>query len=337
MRCFHIALMALAAVILALASCTKETTRVEPDEVNFPNPFENGGTAPTFPTVLDSSSFTGIYNNILSMKCGANNGACHDGSFEPDFRTLFSSYNTLVYHKPIKNVIASIVGNDTTWVYPYRVTPGDPDISWLYHRITTDDEELGRMPLYDQPLSDVEINHIRQWILDGAKDPFGNTPQLSAPEPQFFGWLAFENDQNGVRLDTARATLFEPAVFPANTQVMMWFGAVDYNVQGDVVFPILPLGYQKIRIANHPYTFGSAPEVNMQLDFTMLHPSPIFTLGFDLPFYHRFTINTADYEPGEVYYIRVYWQGAQQGQPTEFPQADTQIFWILHMSFTVEE
>ncbi|TVR42545.1 MAG: hypothetical protein EA392_00250 [Cryomorphaceae bacterium] len=130
--------------------------------------------------------------------------------------------------------------------------------------------------------------------------------------------------------------MFEPAAFPANTQVMMWFGGVDYTSDGEVVFPPVPLGYHKIRIANHPFSFGNTPELNMQSGFLM-GPSPLFNLGFDLPYYHNITINTDDYEPGVVYYMRVYWQGAQQSQPTEFPQADTQIFWILHMSFTVEE
>lgn len=330
--------IAVALTLVVAVSCTKEETiRVEPEEVNFPNPFTNqGGGQNPFPLNIDSTSFLGIYNSILSVKCGANNGACHDGSFEPDFRTLFSAYNTTVLHTPIKNVIASIVGGDTTWVYPYRVTPGEPDISWLYHRITTDDEELGRMPLYDAPLSESQINNVRQWILDGAPDPFGNLPQQPAPEPQFFGMLAYENDVSGMRLDTIRANIFEPMQLPSNTQVQFWFGAVDYTQEGGIVFPLLPLGYNKYRITDQLFNVGGFPEQNMQVSFVP-HMGPAALFGdVELPFYSHFTINTADYEPGTVYYIRVYLQGALQSQPTEVPSDGDQIFWHGYMSFEVQ-
>ncbi len=88
---------------------------------------------------VDSNSFLGIHKYILSKKCAV--PACHDGSFEPDYRTVQSAYNTLVY--------AGVVKNDSAKSFEYRVVPGDTAHSWLHERITTTDAVLGRMPLYD--------------------------------------------------------------------------------------------------------------------------------------------------------------------------------------------
>ena len=55
------------------------------------------------------------HKNILEPKCA--NPACHDGTFEPDFRTIEGSYNTLVYHPVTKN--------DEDLTYEHRVVPGD--------------------------------------------------------------------------------------------------------------------------------------------------------------------------------------------------------------------
>jgi len=49
------------------------------------------------------------------------------------------------------------------------VLPGDPDNSLLYQKVSQDLPPVGfRMPLFDEPLSDVEIDLIRRWIEQGA-------------------------------------------------------------------------------------------------------------------------------------------------------------------------
>ena len=193
------------------------------------------------------------------------------------------------------------------------------------------------MPLYDQALSEAEVDNIRQWILDGAPDPFGNLPGQPSAEPQFFGVLAYENDVNGVRLDTTRSIITEPMTFPSNTAVNLWFGAIDYTASGEIVFPLVPLGYSKIKITDHIYDFDDVPEENMPVELIPhLGPAPLFGSETDLPYYHNYTINTADYEPGTVYYIRVYLQGALQANPTEIPETGGQLYWHTYMSFVVE-
>ena len=96
------------------------------------NPFNNPDLLPPVDTinntVIDEESFIGLHTMIFSPTCS--NSGCHDGSFEPDFRTIESSYNTLVYQPVIKN--------DSVNTYTYRVLPGNSGLSALYARLTYD-------------------------------------------------------------------------------------------------------------------------------------------------------------------------------------------------------
>ncbi|MBI3081950.1 MAG: hypothetical protein HYY94_03380 [Gemmatimonadetes bacterium] len=55
-----------------------------------------------------------------------------------------------------------------------RVKPGDPDRSYLVHKIQGTHLEVGgsglRMPWGQEPLSDDQINRIRAWIQQGARN-----------------------------------------------------------------------------------------------------------------------------------------------------------------------
>ena len=118
-------LVILSAVLALVLSCSREVA---------PNPWDD------LNNDEDSTALTGfadIHKNILEPKCA--NPACHDGTFEPDFRTIEGSYNTLVYHPVTKN--------DEDLTYEHRVVPGDIGASWMYNRITTTNDTLGQMPL----------------------------------------------------------------------------------------------------------------------------------------------------------------------------------------------
>jgi hypothetical protein len=110
--------------------------------------------------------FINIFTGILSTSCSM--PACHDGSFEPNFSSIASSYNTLVYHPIIKN--------NKNARFKYRVIPFDALNSVLYERITNccfvniND----RMPFtLGDTLSKRDINKIASWINQGAKSPDG--------------------------------------------------------------------------------------------------------------------------------------------------------------------
>ena len=153
-------LLYLLGVSLLAAACTQEADNpFEPtrEEEQTENP---DGT-------LNPVSLAGLHRNIFRKTCA--NSGCHDGTFEPDFRTISSTYNTLVYHPIIKN--------DPQEAFEFRVVPGNVNQSLLIARLTYDiDGNSGMMPLITEPDSDWPekreeyIDNIKTWISNGAKE-----------------------------------------------------------------------------------------------------------------------------------------------------------------------
>ena len=75
----------------------------EEDPVPPENPYNkvNYGDTTAAANNVDPNTIVGLHKNIFSVKCA--NPSCHDGTFEPDFRTIQSSYNSLVWNTVIKN------------------------------------------------------------------------------------------------------------------------------------------------------------------------------------------------------------------------------------------
>ena len=109
----------------------------------------------------NKTRFIEIYQKILSVKCSL--GGCHDGSFEPNYTSFSSSYNTLVNHPAIKK--------DKENKYSIRVVPYNVNKSILYQRVTNCCfvDKNDRMPFYDKDgLSSKEVEMIKSWIINGA-------------------------------------------------------------------------------------------------------------------------------------------------------------------------
>ena len=181
-------------LLLALISCGTEQP---------PNPFDIGTGEP-----VDTANLTGfaaLHEKFLEPRCA--NPACHDGTFEPDFRTVEGSYNTLVYHPVVKN--------DENETFEYRVVPGDVNQSWLINRLMTANDTLGRMPLYAEPLTWDEVKEFSDWIMAGAPDARGNLPIEPNEVPRFEWYVAFSGDMdwNNTRIDNNRDAWEFP--FPA--------------------------------------------------------------------------------------------------------------------------
>ena len=144
------------------------------EEESFVNPYdliEEETPQDSTQIELDPTSLAGLHANIFIKTCA--NSGCHDGTFEPDFRTVESSYNTLVNHPIIKN--------DPQNSFEVRVLPGDVAASQLITRLEKDiDDNSGIMPLIIEPDSDWPekreeyIQNIKDWIAAGAKDALGN-------------------------------------------------------------------------------------------------------------------------------------------------------------------
>lgn len=146
--------------LLTLYACQKNDHVNPYDEQELPeNTLDSTGVN------LDPTSFDGLHANIFSKSCAVS--GCHDGNFEPDFRTIESSYNTLVDQPIIKN--------DPQNTYEVRVKPGNPTQSVLVARMTFDiDGNSGIMPLVIDTNSDWAekkeeyIQNVKDWIQKGA-------------------------------------------------------------------------------------------------------------------------------------------------------------------------
>ena len=153
-------------LLLSIITCKKET----------PTPLSWQNTTITNNTIQDTttSTFVGLHKHIFATKCALY--GCHDGNFEPDFRTVESSYSTLVWHNITKNNLANS--------FKFRVYPFDTTKSVLYERITNccfvniND----RMPNDNigSKLPQSDIDAIGKWIMAGAIDINGNLP--TAPD-----------------------------------------------------------------------------------------------------------------------------------------------------------
>ena len=181
-------------LLLALISCATEQP---------PNPFDIGTGEPV--DTANLAGFAALHEKFLEPRCA--NPACHDGTFEPDFRTVEGSYNTLVYHPVVKN--------DANGTFEYRVVPGDVNQSWLINRLMTANDTLGRMPLYAEPLTWDEVKEFSDWIMVGAPDARGNLPIEPNEVPRFEWYVAFSGDMdwNNTRIDNNRDAWEFP--FPA--------------------------------------------------------------------------------------------------------------------------
>lgn len=262
----------------------------------------------------EPASIAGIYQNILKPTCA--NSGCHDGTFEPDYRTLGSAYNTLVYQVPIKND-----GN-----YSFRVEPYNAQKSVLMARLNN--LLTPAMPIQIEPDSDWPqkkneyIQHIQTWINNGAPDIMGNVRQISYPAPELLGAGA---DLGGQWI--ARSGDTGPIVMPRDATGVRLYIAFRH----DVLQPE-ELQYNRIAFSDNANAFGGTTQLPLQL-----LPSPRFERSFfgDIVGYtHYIDINPAiefDLQQAQ-WYFRVYVQD-DQNPVTEIP-TDNGIFYIKsYMSF----
>jgi len=268
----------------------------------------------------DPKSFEGLHAYIFKPTCA--NSGCHDGTFEPDFRTISSSYNTLVYQPIIKN--------DPQNAYQYRVKPGSINESVLYNRLTEDiDGQSGIMPLVLEPSSDWPskkleyIANIKAWIENGAKDIFGNSPSLSNIVPQMQGVLGKTSiwvDRN----DSGQGAL---RVKDTDNSLEFYFAFSDDKT------PSNQLSNAKIKFSKNPDDFKNASSFPLQLLGT-----PMVNIGYygnQVDYYHKFTINPKDYAKlGETVYFRVYVTDGD-GVETEIPTNDGAYYIKNYFSFNI--
>lgn len=282
----HLALVVLLSVLVF--GCKKE----EP----FVNPFDDPSLQPpdttTQSAAFDLNTFEGLHHYIFRPTCA--NSGCHDGTFEPDFRSVESSYNTMVFHPIIKN--------DTLGTYTYRVLPGDPDKSVLYQRLLVDiDGQSGVMPLSVDPGSDwltekaEYMDAIRQWIVDGAPDIMGNLPVEGNQLPRLSGVVGFAG---GSSVPLEREPGNGPIEVPlGTTDLELWFAFDDPETPSD------SLTHNKVKFSLNLNAFDGAPTNSLSI-MPPLTEAGYF--GTPVQYTHRIQFNVSSYPAGTVLFARSY-------------------------------
>ncbi|MEZ4828692.1 MAG: hypothetical protein R3C61_20770 [Bacteroidia bacterium] len=299
-------------------------TSCQPDEtLPPPNPYDlvNYGEPPVPLPQPDSGSLVGLHTYIFSKSCAV--PGCHDGNFEPDFRTVQSTYATMVYQPVVKN--------NTAQSYVYRVVPFNTEESWLYNRITTDDQTLGRMPLYDNPLTPGQLKAVRDWINAGAPDMFGNVSAFPNTQPQFTGMAAFASI-GGIeyRIDTIRGgNTFNPFASLKNLDVTIWMGVQDDSTA------INALQNSRVRFSEMYDDFANATQVAATYSATPKTIPNWYGTGNTVQLHWKVTFNTNMFAPGAVTFFRFYTNDGTHGEDFEFPRSNHPNEFKTFMSFYI--
>ncbi len=309
------------AVVASFVGCNSET------EIP-PNPYDNI-VYPTPPAPIDTLSpntIVAIHRDILQPRCAV--PGCHDGNFEPDFRTVQSSSSTMVY--------ANIVKNDPDSSFTFRVVPFDTAQSVLHERLTnccfanTND----RMPQDNigVPLESSYIQRIENWIMDGAKNMFGEIPSYpnQAPQIGFYvgvdtmsidGVIAAANQNfpltaTGNRID---GVYYNPFILADNRNVALVIGVEDDSTA------LAQLQGSMMKFSYDPDDFSaSAPGFHQQNAQFINYP------GFTF-WYVQF--NTNLFNPDNVVYMRYYVSDGES--QTEMPRDEMVIQYKTFWSFYV--
>jgi hypothetical protein len=276
---------------------------------------------------LPEGSFAWLHAKIFRPTCA--NSGCHDGTFEPEFRSMGSAYNSLVNHPTISNT--------PDYAYHYRVKPGMADSSFLIKRMTSFvPNTSGVMPPSYSVGDDWNnnetyyINKIKEWINGGARDIYGQpAPAANVDSPPLvYGLVVFPHNNTTT---------------PYSREANPPYGIGAIEVPSDLV-----------DVWIYPYDDSASPDQfesisllasSSSLDFTGAISStfslagPIYANLFDsespAPFVYRATLDLSNTIPGTYYYLRNYLDDGSQPTFTEIPNSSSSPFWYLVFSLKV--
>jgi hypothetical protein len=262
----------------------------------------------------DPNSLTRTHDEVFQPKC--NVLGCHDGSFEPDFRTPQSTYSTLVYH--------SIIKNNALEQYEFRVVPGDTANSVLWQRITDCCfvNENDRMPQDNIGISMPQsaIDQIGNWIMTGAPDLFGNTMNTPNSFPTVSNYGVYDVDYDtSFSANRVDDKWYMPFIMPENMDLNMVI-----NVEDDQT-PNLELLYNKIKISTDINDFSNAIELT-----AICFDSEEFNYPFIINF------NSSIFESNQQYFMRYYTSDTSINNLIEFPENEDESYYKSIWSFIVQ-
>ena len=206
----------------------------------------------------------------------------------------------------------------------------------MYHRLIVDIDGIsGIMPLsaeynpehywYDNEQE--YINNIKDWIDSGAKDIFGNPPQIPNDIPLARGMVVFESGQlnNHLNRNSQNGTVSVPNNLDS---VDLWFSITDDLLSAN------QLSYNKIKLSNSLHNFSDISENDLQV-----LNNPISEIGYFSSinlesFYHKFTLDLGSYNSGDIIYIKIYVKD-NINPITEIPNNGSSFLFIKYFSLTI--
>lgn len=300
-----------------ISACKKEE-KVNPYDL----PQNNAPLPNAPPSPPDPASIAGLHQNMFAPTCA--NSGCHDGTFEPDFRTIESTYNTLV--------LRSIIKNDPSGTYQYRVLPGDYINSIVYQRLMVDiDGQSGIMPLsVDQGSTwaanrTAYIENLKTWINNGARDIFGNSPSQSNLPPQLIGIFITA---------TGSTVAFPRNIQTSAIQVPPGTSSIDiYLAASDDANSNENLSYLKAKVSTMMNAFDSSAEINLSLI-----PAIQATgySGTQVSFRFKFSLSLTGISTTQIQFIRAYLQD-DSSVVTEIPSTASAEYIKRFYSFQLGE
>jgi hypothetical protein len=237
---------------------------------------------------IDPTTIQGLHKNIFSPTCA--NSGCHDGNFEPDFRTIESSYNTLVNQPLIKN--------DEMNPLTARVTPGNSETSMIIRRLKIDlNGNSGTMPLVTEPgtdwfdKKDEYIDNIETWINNGALNQLGDSSTSQNFPVQLVGVNAMVGGQIASRSGT-----YNPIQVPKSSSVEIWLAFKDDGL------PNSSLSKATINYSLESHTFDSTKRIPLQYV-----SSPVTAMGYygeDVAHYYKAMVPLSTFNSLDVIWLR---------------------------------
>ncbi|MEP7197803.1 MAG: hypothetical protein ABI851_14890 [Saprospiraceae bacterium] len=283
------------------------------------NPFDNYN--PKQDTVKfifndpDSSSIAGLYTFVFKPTCA--NSGCHDGTFDPDFRTLESSYHTLVFRDAIKQDGQFFI----------RVKPFAPDESVLLARLRN--LVSPQMPIQIEPDSDWDKNKtkyiqwIENWIRSGAPSLDGTISKEGLAQTHLQGCLASYRDTGKIE----RRPFSGPLLLDSLKDSIELFVAFKNDVQDPLTF-----SNTKILFSSNPHVFDSSA---VAFDLEKLSPSlrEIGLYGDSVTYTHKVNLLSKSILPNnKQIFFRIYLK--DQANPISELPTDLAIYSMKkYMSF----
>jgi len=315
MRSFIVFIVCLLVVV---SSCKKDETE---------NPFDNIETVqtetPDFSAVSETN-FAYLHEKVFSPTCA--NSGCHDGTFEPEFRTITGSYNSLVNHP--------VISNDAANSYSKRVVPGDVNSSLLNARLTEFlPNTSGIMPLEVDEDSDWNANsadyisRIQEWITSGSPDMYGNLPGLGSSNlpPSINGLLVFPEGNTTTPYERDPNTAGITPILVDNQTVDIWILPQDDQTA--------PSDFTLVEMSSASAISGLSALNSMPYSQVSALSAQDFS-GNTANYIYRISLDLSTYTSGDVIYLRNYLNDGNSATSTEIPNVNSTP--VITSLFTLE-